>query len=207
MREKPILFSTPMVQAILDDRKSMTRRVIKPQPSENVNRVIMERGLEGTVRAKFMANTYCLSRYDSPQYQPGDILWVRETWQNLAEDSDDGEMYNNWLYKADKENTPFGHDDEGNPFYLKWRPSIHMPKVAARIWLEVVSVRVERLQEITYDDCLREGMWNYGTDVDTLAAFQELWQNLNAKHGYDWDINPWVWVVEFKKVEGGQDNA
>lgn len=190
MREIPILFSTPMVQAILDGRKSMTRRVIKPQPFPKW----IECGRENIGDWQWCfydANGgYGLLKQHCPYGQPGDRLWVRETWAELSQFHNLNSEIERYIYKADEDATP-----------LKWKPSIFMPKEAARIWLEVVNVRVERLQEITYEDCLREGMWNYGTDVDTLAAFQELWQNLNAKRGYDWNINPWVWAISFRRVE------
>ncbi len=199
MKEIPILFSTPMVQAILDGRKTMTRRIVKNIPEvthrvEQIGESLFEAhwGIPGN--SLFLVGA---TEIKCP-YQPGDRLYVRETWRRYSRRSEctcyeychcppDGTI----LYYAD-----CGPDEN------KWKPSIYMPKVAARIWLEVVSVRVERLQEITYEDCLHEGMWNYGTDVDTLAAFQELWQNLNAKRGYGWDVNPFVWVVEFKRLEG-----
>lgn len=215
MKDKPIIFSGPMVQAILEGRKTMTRRVMKPakrnregykqgnglwvdgygtedRPNEHIK--------DYSVSPVWQRKDYYIK--DFAPYKPGDSLWVRETWASWCDecDSNQGTGYddatcghgdcNRYAYKADNKGCPGG----------KWRPSIHMPKEAARIWLEVTNVRVERLQEITYDDCLREGLWDYGTDVDTLAAFQDLWQKLNAKRGYGWEVNPWVWVIEFRKV-------
>jgi len=174
---KPILFNTDMVKAILDGRKTMTRRVCKLDTAN------FDYDLKDKDYGPFLQNEYgdSINVKELAPYQPGDILYVRETW---------AEVNGIYIYKADEDATP-----------LKWRPSIHMPKEAARIWLEVTDVRVERLQKITYDDCLSEGMWDYGTDVDTLIAYQELWQSLNAKKGYGWYENPWVWVYEFKRLE------
>jgi hypothetical protein len=214
MREIPILFSTPMVQVILEGRKTMTRRVIKPQPPvEAVYSYISEELISEKLTERFVTFADSTGKTLSPQvmipYQPGDILWVRETWCDWG---------GNYIYRADGEefSDPCEAPGGGYPASCRsypgcegcmaqgqkyiWRPSIHMPKEAARIFLRITDVRVERLQEITYDDCLREGMWNYGTDVDTLAAFQELWQTLYAKRGYGWETNCWVWVLEFERV-------
>ncbi len=210
MREIPILFSTPMVQAILEGRKTMTRRVIKNIP-EGMHRV--EQIGESLFEAHWGIHSNGMFLDGATEikcpYQPGDILWVRETWCDWG---------GNYIYRADGEefSDPCEAPGGGYPASCRsypgcegcmaqgqkyiWRPSIHMPKEAARIFLRITDVQVERLQEITYDDCLREGMWNYGTDVDTLAAFQELWQTLYAKRGYGWETNCWVWVLEFERV-------
>ena len=224
MKERPILFSTPMVQAILEGRKTMTRRVCKDiadcdfkggldrEPYLGDITLFEKVGLRKWDWVKHKnqwlyklqnavdgSKTYLLK---CPYGQPGDRLWVRETWASYCDEckSNQGEGYkdatcaygdcNRYAYKADDDGCPGG----------KWRPSIHMPKEAARIFLRITDVRVERLQDITYDDCLREGMWNYGTDVDTLAAFQELWQTTYAKRGFGWETNCWVWVLEFERV-------
>jgi len=181
---KPIIFSTPRVQAILDGRKTQTRRVIKIDDAPENWKI----SIAGTSIVR-------TEPYDVklPRYAAGDILYVRETW---------ADVFGKYEYRADyseSENT-YRVKRYGTTI-AKWRPSIHMPREAARIFLRVANVRVERLQAITYDDCLREGLWDYGTDVETLAAFQELWQSLNAKRGYGWEINPWVWVIEFEREE------
>jgi len=209
MREKPILFSGPMVAALLNTKpnawpaepideskafKWMTRRVAKTIPPYSkpfyVDAVEGEYGLNN-----FDGDGNQLSQtgpYKTP-YKVGDKLWVRETWGKYK-------TWNNvsYAYKADY--IDLENELKAKNLIGRWKPSIHMPKEAARIWLEVMGVRVERLQEITYDDCLREGMWNCGTDVNTLAAFQDLWQNLNAKRGFGWSANPYVWVYELKRV-------
>jgi hypothetical protein len=207
MREKPIPFSTPMVKAILDGRKTMTRRAVK---APVLYRVVAPPSLISQVGDvwEFLWNGQMVGGgfKIKPPYTVGDHLYVRETWQCIKYDSMDGDLNYGVEFK-DGTRKYFKFDDSERyhqfgkyVFKEGWRPSIFMPKEAARIWLEVTNVRVERLQEITYDDCLREGMWDYGTDVDTLAAFQELWQKLNAKRGYGWDVNPWVFVIEFKRV-------
>jgi hypothetical protein len=178
---KPILFSTSMVQAILDGRKTQTRRVVNPQPDRffevcdtpgNYHLYDVEWGL---------GRIY-------PKYQVGDILWVRETWSK----DENGE----YVYRANYGTT---EDDSFPPSMFKWRPSIHMPREAARIFLRVTNVRVERVQDITAHDAIREGMESE-IPFDTVDEFKELWNNLNAKRGYGWDTNPWVWVVKFERI-------
>lgn len=206
MKELPILFSTPMVQAILDGHKTMTRRVIKPQPEfesgydtphENELGVFWKKEDSYNCIEDMIADmlAHC------PYGQPGDRLWVRETfgYDNMA---------------AFNKKTYFKADNNDPKIELHWKPSIHMPKAAARLWLEVVSVRVERLQEITEDDARAEGIIDGGClncgesepcgcdnpQPDARDGFVYLWNSLNAKRGYGWNINPWVFVVEFKQV-------
>lgn len=176
MAIKPILFNTEMVRAILDGRKSCTRRVVKPQPT-----------------ARYGAQ--CIK----PPYQPGDILYVRETWKKAP---------NGYYYYEDWQRGDIAD-------ITKWKPSIHMPKEAARIWLKVTNVRVERLQEITVDGCHREGInieTSAVTDGETLnrkhdfslEKFETLWDSTVKKSDidrYGWDANPWVWVIEFEMCE------
>jgi hypothetical protein len=193
--EKPILFSTPMVQAILDGRKAMTRRIIKPQPEFCIASDIRNR----QPLAFWVDN----ARWVKPRYQPGDILWVRETWSR----DESGE----YVYRTNYGTT---EDDSFPPSMFRWRPSIHMPKSAARIWLEVTNVRVERVQEITAHECILEGISSedvlYNTPVSgdfaqyTINQFKNLWNSINAKRGYGWDTNPWVWVIEFERIDANE---
>ena len=182
---KPIIFSTPMVRAILDGRKTQTRRVIKingcpiTSPKES-----LELTKEGLIYHSFCS----MSGYYKLLCQPGDILWVRETWSK----DENGE----YVYRANYGTT---EDDSFPPSMFKWRPSIHMPREAARIFLRATNVRVERVQDITAHDAIREGMESE-IPFDTVDEFKELWNNLNAKRGYGWDTNPWVWVYEFEKI-------
>lgn len=128
------------------------------------------------------------------KYQVGDVLWVRETWNGMCIDCGECAGDNvGYQYKADSRRP------SGCAYEQSWLPPIFMPKEACRLFLRVTGVRAERLQEMPYDDCLKEGMWDYGTDVDTLAAFQALWDSLNA--GYGWDTSPWVWVYTFERCE------
>lgn len=194
MTEKPIIFSTEMVRAIIEGRKTQTRRVIKgygniwyigkllgdwslSQPPY-MEDGMLHWGLQVDVDER---RTFFIK----PPYQPGDVLWVRETW---APETKQGVPTGGYVYRASDSPEP----DED--VLLKWKPSIFMPREAARIFLKVTNVRVERLQEITEEDALREGM---------LARdhFPGYWDKLNAKRGYGWYKNPWVWVIEFDKQE------
>lgn len=193
-----------MVKAILDGRKAMTRRVIKPQPEFCITSDIRNR----QPLAFWVDN----ARWVKPRYQPGDILWVRETWyKNYPH------KYGRYFYRADGEEidmpTIYGETIKyGKADGLKWRPSIFMPKEACRLFLKVTNVRVERLQDITDDDAWKEGFerdfpFCEKTECDTCLdecsaryKFNKLWDNLNAKRGYGWDTNPWVFVIEFKRV-------
>ena len=188
MATKPILFNTQMVRAILDGRKTCTRRIVKPQPTAHYG-------------------VQCIK----PPYQPGDILYVRETWSLRF----DGEKY---FYKADKntsreEKRLLDYND------VKWRPSIHMPKEAARIWLKVTNVRVERLQDITEDGAEAEGAIDnrgfihspeneYDRIYTAREYFIKIWDRTIKKSDldiYGWDVNPWVWVIEFERCEKTQE--
>lgn len=212
MAIKPILFNTEMVRAILDGRKTCTRRLVKPQPDEKHTYPISfitdstekkEVGCFG-----FAANEYGGSiQYVKPPYRyaPGDILYVRETWKKAPNGY---YYYEDWLRNDIADVT-------------KWKPSIHMPKEAARIWLKVTHVRVERLQEITPKDAENEGVGNlfyedigyseknYGTEVDpeygiAKEQFAWLWEATIKKSNldrYGWDANPYVWVIGFERCE------
>jgi len=179
MKESPIIFSMEMVKAILDGRKCQTRRVLKQELpigtrwwevyGDELNYRIVDEKSVKTILCK------------CPYGKKGDKLWVRESW-NISRES------NPFRYKADY--PPSG--------ILKWKPSIHMPKVAARIWLEVVSVRVERLIDISQEDCVKEG-FDSGSAYGTAKMwFHGLWDKIHGDAS--WAANPWVWVVEFKKM-------
>ncbi len=210
MAIKPILFNTEMVRAILDGRKTCTRRLVNP-------RQFMGMLLDGCKNAtpdeflknkRMMFKPYCdmtdaeliMTAYKEP-YQPGDILYVRETFY---EDVDC------ILYKADNEKLTGYRNMRGEDIVVKWRPSIHMPKEAARIWLKVTDVRVERLQEISGEGALAEGTDKYihvdGTlnEDQTITSFIGIWNSTIKKSDldrYGWDANPWVWVIEFERCE------
>lgn len=202
MSVKPILFNTDMVKAILDGRKRVTRRVVKPQPEaiyvHGKQRDIINRN-EIAFKVMNQGGKDC---YMIPPYQPGDILYVRETWNR----NEYGTGYP-WLYKASPEYNDF------EPY--NWKPSIHMPKEAARIWLKVTDIRVERLQDITEEHAKSEGenglKYNSKTGEELSAAldwFPFTWNNTIKKpdlYRYGWEANPWVWVIEFERCEKPQE--
>lgn len=204
MKEHPILFSQEMVDAILEG-KTQTRRVVKPQPflgdtgtwypsivpGDKRNHTGLHYGNEAHFRFG-MPIDFC------PYGREGDRLWVRESWRAM-DDIPTSRLApgDQIFYRADY---PFPV-----AYGQKWKPSIHMPRWASRITLEIVRVRIERLQEITEQDAFAEGVRPsiVGGDLDFLkyrAGFQSLWNSINVKRGYGWDINPWVWVIEFRKV-------
>lgn len=201
-KTRPILFTAEMVRAILDGRKTQTRRVIKPQPLDGFlptvgrycpNMVDRRDGEMYPGPERFGVSDE-EQDFPCPYGQPSDRLWVRETWQPHPEFS--VKEPGGCLYRADR-----GHDlqyPDG-----KWRPSIYMPRWASRITLEIGNVRVERVQEISEDDAGMEGApigFVHSMNHTARAWFHELWDSINAKRGYGWDANPWVWVVEFKRV-------
>lgn len=200
MKEKPILFSTEMFRAILAGNKTQTRRVIKPRYRKN------ETGLEVSIGnlgryINIIDEHGCHTRDYSPLYEIGDILWVRETWQENTIHNEKDKKEIPYLYKADPDGV----------LLRSWKPSIHMPRKAARLFLEVKSVRVERLQDITGIDVLAEGIDN-GRSKSIITekcwenmqreSFAEIWNKYYAKRGYSWNSNPWVFVYEFEKMEG-----
>lgn len=208
------MFNTETVQAILDGRKSCTRRIVKPQqfvgmlPDKCKNKVPEEFLKE----KKFMFKPYCdmtdieliNTAYKAP-YQLGDILYVRETWHKYNKRVGEGKschMEEFYGYKASVANS----EDANEP----WKPSIHMPKEAARIWLKVTDVRAERLQEITAESALLEGTDKYihlngKFDKNAiLTSFMGIWNSTIKKSDldrYGWDANPYVWVIEFERCE------
>jgi hypothetical protein len=202
VKERPILFNGAMVRAILSGAKTQTRRVVKARADKDFGPrcVLRPHEIAGEVNGGSYRN--------SPYGEPGDRLWVRETW---ARDDEDGAL----MYRAD-----VGRDMnanaweqgrlEGVPRY-KWRPSIFMPRTASRITLEVTDVRVERLREISESDAGAEGIryeaGSYEVDWMTprerglkrVADYRLLWESINGAGS--WDANPWVWVVSFRRVQ------
>lgn len=196
-REHPILFSGPMARAILEGRKSVTRRVVKPQPVVGDGGCWYPEPPRKTAhRARHYANDAHLrkglARDFCPYGTPGDRLWVRETWGKL----DMGSV----CYRAD--------DEPAVPADGRWRPSIHMPRWASRITLEVTEVRVQRLQEISEEDAKAEGVEavpfckaGRPDGMEHVEAFEGLWTDINGKRpGCSWDANPFVWVISFRRL-------
>lgn len=232
MAIKPILFNTEMVRAILDGRKTCTRRLVKPQPDEK-HTYPLGFVTDSTEKKEVGCFGFGIDEYGGSiqyakppyRYAPGDILYVRETWERFecqnCEGDNNGNCHKNpqesvlnrtcgcYMYRATDEIS-------GD---AKWHPSIHMPKEAARIWLKVTDVRVERLQEITNDGCVAEGIYpsncrgcNAAFGCDTcidegyseIDEFTEVWNSTIKKSDidrYGWDANPWVWVIEFERCE------
>ncbi len=230
IKERPILFNGPMVRATLSGQKTVTRRAIKVQPhidasgnfcvgSSNYGQDIC-----GKPVTKHFINDCC------PYGKPGDRLWVRETWGVISHTWDEHGNMVDWvpdrpatpirelpfgrgyysghaIYAADGPNEWAGDDDGGGEPRSAWHPSIHMPKAVSRILLEVTDVRVERLQDITEEQALAEGVNKHsdgGYHVEggkhysdsPIESFAGLWSSV----GGDWDANPWVWCVSFKRV-------
>ena len=192
MAIKPILFNTEMVRAILDGRKDATRRIVKgfiPDDAVWGYTAFTPKGYI-SCRGTF-ADGYGEKFFKLP-CEPGDILYVRETWKKAP---------NGYYYYEDWQRNDIAD-------VTKWKPSIHMPKEAARIWLKVTDVRVERLQEITSEQICREGVEVEYPHVlngeEKRYAFSTLWNSTIKKSDldrYGWDANPWVWIIEFDRCE------
>lgn len=195
MREHPIIFSGSMVRATLEDRKTMTRRVVKPQPEEGTD-CPYHVGAGEDRKARIC-----------PYGVPEDRLWVRETFASVTihgfTDTHGEQDTEQMIYRADE------WKPTGKGYRIKWTPSIYMRRHESRLTFEIVSIRVERLQEITEEDAKKEGTqeWYpdprkpngapYGTNK---RRFQDLWDSLNGKK-YPWSSNPWVWVIEFRRIK------
>lgn len=218
MKEHPIIFNGEMVRAILDGRKTQTRRVINfvlniPHVTGNPpDRLYGDWALseigelkDGVLgyRCQTDVDDYRSYNIKCPYGVPGDHLWVRETWQYLEELEKPEFVYRatDWEGWLEYEVEP-----------IRWKPSIFMPRRASRITLEVTAVRVERVQDITWQDILAEGIHS-GTAMgvpypenptwieNVIGEFASLWDSINAARGYSWESNPWVWVVDFKVVQ------
>ena len=202
MKERPILMCGEMVRATLEERKTKTRRIVHPRK--------MLAGYVRTLELQCMLDDVasfknCMDEsvmIHCPYGMKGDRLWVRETFSPCTHKPNCGGVY----FRADGD-----HNSGAN--HGPWKPSIFMPRWASRITLEIVSVKVERVQEISEEDAVSEGVtppktpitepdgsqhmaWGY----EYRYGFEKLWNGINAKRGFGWDVNPWVWVVEFKRV-------
>lgn len=209
MAIKPILFNTEMVRAILDGRKSCTRRIVKPEPQGY---------FEVNENPVYIYDTDWNQGRITPPYQPGDILYVRETfaWQpcwDCGMDAEQGGCENEAerrLHDKKKEHGCYMYrascEDNEYPSADTWHPSIHMKKDIARIWLKVTDVRVERLQEIPGEDLIKEGIDLFQSNYVRVAfdEFTNIWNSTIKKSDlncYGWDANPWVWVIEFERCK------
>jgi hypothetical protein len=186
MKERPILFSTPMVQAIMEGRKTQTRRIAKGHALQ-----FLDAGL---------LSEYVSKQDLCPYGELGDILWVRETWA-LPVDADGNDA--GYQYKADY--------SDGSERW-KWKPSIHMQKSACRLFLQITYIAIERLNDISDDDAIAEGIigWSdasgfghpdhdYPTVDNPVESYKSLWKKINGEES--WNENPWVWVIEFKRIK------
>ncbi|EPY4252618.1 hypothetical protein ACXDJK_000306 [Klebsiella pneumoniae] len=220
--ERGMIFNGEIVRALLSGRKTQTRRIIKPQP---------EVTLSGSLSGKWLSrplNGLLLPKIEDiaihcPFGAVGDRIWVRETWGVVSHAfSDDGLMidwvpdrpataihempfgngyYSGYaIYAADGDFT-WGDDDGYEDGRWCWKPSIHMPRAASRILLEITDVRVERLRSMSQDDARAEGVIAASGPMEAGLAFRELWNSIYGEES--WKANPWVWVIEFKRVEGG----
>lgn len=227
MAIKPILFNTEMVRANLDGRKTCTRRLVKPQPDEKHTYPLgfvtdstekKEVGCFGFGIEEYGGSI----KYVKPPYQPEDILYVRETWNK--------DKYR-YMYRANYSDSEKFYRN-GKEVKIKWKPSIRMPKEAARIWLKVTDVKVERLQEMKPVDVIKEGAypdcWDclntygesgsqccYGTEEqcsqcdEVMMEWEKLWNSTIKKADldrYGWNASPWVWVIEFERCEKPEEN-
>lgn len=201
MKSRPILFNAPMVRALLDGSKTQTRRVCKPMNAWVDQDCREVRNLSGVPHHYMKGAKLAIERLRSPYGQVGDQLWVRESfYEEFDRAPIDEEERLDWiesgylLYRAS--------DDQayGSGGFLPWKPSIHMPRWSSRITLEIISVRVERLHDITRGDCMAEGcpFPNLAKKTDPKGWYSALWTSINGADS--WDANPWVWVIEFKKV-------
>lgn len=204
-RVLPILFNTEMVRAILDERKTCTRRICKDANEYTVPDMDFYNADRRTYAVHNFADKEHMEQLSTAERTcpicPGDILYVRETWwYPIALNSD-----KQYVFRADEvAESGFKNDSH------IWHPSIHMPKEAARIWLKVTDVRVERLQEITVEDALAEGMDKYIRlngeldDNSIITSFIGIWNSTIKKSDldrYGWDANPYVWPIEFERCE------
>ena len=206
---KPIFFNTEMVRAIMDGRKTVTRRVVKPQP-EGINDIIY------TSNGSWYISPDDCEQGETPvkpPYNPGDYLYVRETWSPMYPDKKSDDVVG-YMYRADEGMSVSEYDrryPNGKDYQWPgiWKPSIHMPKEAIRIFLRVTGVRVERLSDMDYMDAIYEGIEpQLGKDgypeYNPMIDFIDLWDSTippKERDKYGWDANPWVWVIEFERVE------
>ncbi|MBG7009587.1 hypothetical protein I5G20_30085 [Pseudomonas aeruginosa] len=189
MKERPILFNDQMVRAILEGRKTVTRRPVKATKAHADGFIMLDHGQGwrpynafGDFTSDSEGMEYPIA---CPYGQQGDRLWVRETFADIG---------CRLTFRADLE-------DGAHCSVTRWTPSLHMPRWASRILLEITAVRVERLHDITPNQCIAEGAWRekdkeLGRGQEAIAAFADLWRST----GGDWDANPWIWVIEFKRV-------
>ena len=219
-RVLPILFNTEMVQANLEDLKTATRRLIKPRYQGNdCNFQVVTNKETGERRIDTVdADGYVCRTGIKPPYQPGDILYIRECWaffpciECMEEESCKKTPTTHEDRDAATEGCYIYRADYPHPERITWRPSIHMPKAAARIWRRVTDIKIQRLQEMTLDDFLKEGIvirpeaFNDPENayLQARTAFINIWDSTISKKQqalYGWAANPWVWATEYERCE------
>lgn len=206
MKERPILFSGDMVRAILEGRKTQTRRIVKFDSQKDGLPIPEKAWVDNSYHHEKFGNVDCLkvpythgiTLRHFPEWEAGDVLWVRETW------AEHPEIPGTAMYRANR-----GGDYQGSAQGLfNWKPSIHMPRWASRISLEVTAVRVERLQDISEEDARAEGVAiqqdakiaaRVAEDTPARMEFWHLWQSIYGPES--WDSNPWVWAITFRRVK------
>lgn len=226
MKERPILFSAPMVRAILDGSKTQTRRAVKP-PRTRPAFILQDHGngwwpYQSDDGESALCNDGNEHPYNCPYGKPGEQLWVRETWRHTASSLDEARAITEDMcsgtavdYRAtyiDECVRELGFskaDAEMADSFEVWRPSIHMPRWASRITLEITAVRVERLHDISEADAVAEGIarrgegWAWYSDpwaytMSPVTSYSDLWESINGPQS--WEANPWAWVIEFKRA-------
>lgn len=219
MKARGMIFNSEMVRAILDGRKTQTRRIMKIQPEHSglgLRRVIDSKNGSDDGKYFWSSSDACGLKARSKSFAcpfgaVGDRIWVRETWAEAGASAPDLK-----LYRANyPEHVPSIYENVPPAEEIRWTPSIHMPRWASRILLEITDVRVERLNAISEEDARAEGIIDGGClncgetepcgcanpEPDATDAFAYLWQSIYGQE--NWNANPWVWVIEFKRVEGG----
>lgn len=196
---KPIIMSTEDVRVILDNRKTMARLVAKELDGVDI---LNCRHVDGDIQEPKGYPIGHVSLTERCKFKPGDVLWVREPWNNMCHGCEDC-SHTGYQYKADGQPASCIYDKA-------WCSPIFMPRQAARLFLRVKDVRVERVQDITVDDAGREGFEGFhhknpmlGNMPEIVWNFQNEWDARNAKRGYGWDANPYVWVIEFERTPSG----
>lgn len=231
MTERGMIFNADMVRAILNGRKTQTRRIMNVQPESNQFGLLhitsstkrSDIGKYHWAESNATGNHVRSKLFSCPFGAVGDRIWVRETWGVVSHELDEDGRIQPWtpdrpataihempfgngyysghaIYAADGDFT-WGDDDGYEDGRSCWKPSIHMPKAASRILLEITGVRVERLRSMSQDDARAEGVIAASGPMEAGLAFRELWDSIYGEES--WKANPWVWVIEFKRVEGG----
>jgi len=232
VKERPIPFNGEMVRAVLEGRKTQTRRVINPRGKHLIEAVTNDKNIPFVIFGcncdECRSNNDHMFGMNCPYGQPGDRLWVKETWADIADQKQKArDTAARWPYgdvtlpEDDGVNLYYKADHEGKKMLFKWRSGRYMPRLASRINLEITGIRVERVQEISDEDACSEGykpsdfyreldkacltsknarMFGHKVDTPSKGWFRFLWDQINEKRGHGWESNPWVWVVEFKRI-------